>query len=96
MSTKAKETPVKYSDLISKSEKDIQVEELALEVQKAKSNLEVTIATTKFDLANAKQALAKTKAAIPYSVNAELSAYREVEALEEGLAFAEGILAERF
>jgi len=56
----------------------------------------VTIATTKFDLANARQALSKTKAAIPYSVNAELSAYREVEALEEGLAFAEGILAERF
>ena len=101
MNTQKKEdkkvaTPQKYVDLISKSDKQTQSEELALEVQKAKSGLEVTIATTNLDLANAKQTLLKTQCAIPYSVNDEAAASEEVEALEKGLAFAKRILEERF
>jgi hypothetical protein len=58
--------------------------------------LEVTIATTNLDLANAKQNLLKTQCAIPYSVNAEAAASEEVDALEKGLEFAKRILEERF
>jgi hypothetical protein len=58
--------------------------------------LEVTIATTKRDLAQAKQTLSRYQAAIPYNVKAEMEAHEEVLALEAGLAFAEKVLAERF
>lgn len=67
-----------------------------LTVQEAKSSLEVTIATTKRDLARANQELAKTQAAIPYNVHAEADALAQVESLQYGLAFAERILKERF
>ncbi len=89
-------TAPKYVDLISRSEKQIQSEALDLEVQKAKSGLEVTIATTKLDLANAKQRLLKTQCAIPYSVEKEAEATQEVEDYTKGLAFAVKILKERF
>ena len=85
-----------YKELISKSEKEIQLEELDLKVQEAKSSLEVTIATTKRDLAQAKQSLARYQASIPYNVKYEMEAYENVVALENGLAFAEKVLAERF
>ena len=93
---KAKETPLKYKDLISQSETQIQSEQLELDVQKAKSKLEVDISQTKLDLANAKQALSVTKRAIPYSVHEEIKAHQEVESLELGLAYAEKVLSERF
>lgn len=67
-----------------------------LKVQEAKSSLEVTIATTKRDLAQAKQSLARYQAAIPYNVSHEMHAHEEVVNLEAGLAFAEKVLAERF
>lgn len=85
-----------YKELISKSEKEIQLEELDLKVQEAKSSLEVTIATTKRDLAQAKQSLTRYQSAVPYSVSNEMEAYEHVVALENGLAFAEKVLAERF
>jgi hypothetical protein len=85
-----------YKELISKSEKEILLEELDLKVQEAKSSLEVTIATTKRDLAQAKQSLARYQASIPYNVKHEMEAYENVVALENGLAFAEKVLAERF
>lgn len=67
-----------------------------LKVQESKSSLEVIIATTKRDLAVAKQDLTKTQAAVPYKVDREMEVYQNVTALEEGLAFAEKVLAERF
>ena len=67
-----------------------------LKVQEAKSSLEVTIATTKRDLAQAKQSLARYQASVPYNVKHEMEAYENVVALENGLAFAEKVLAERF
>lgn len=67
-----------------------------LKVQEAKSSLEVTIATTKRDLAQAKQQLAKTQSSIPYDVGYEMRMYQEVKSLEDGLAFAEKVLSERF
>lgn len=85
-----------YKELISKSEKEIQLEELDLKVQEAKSSLEVTIATTKRDLAQAKQALTRRQSDIPYRVKDEMEAYEAVVALEQGLAYAEKVLAERF
>jgi hypothetical protein len=54
------------------------------------------IAQTKFDLANAKQKLAVIQRSVPYCVQEELKVYLEVESLEDGLLFAESILAERF
>ncbi len=90
------QTPVKYRDLISQSETQLQLEELDLNVQKSKSKLEVDISQTKYDLAAAKQKLAAVQRTIPYNVHDELKAYQEVVALEDGLAFAEEILALRF
>jgi hypothetical protein len=58
--------------------------------------LEVDISQTKLDLANAKQKLLLTRRAVPYSVQAEITAYQLVESLEEGLVYAQNVLAERF
>jgi hypothetical protein len=58
--------------------------------------LEITIATTKRDLAQARKRLSIAQAYVPYDVKAELMITEEVIALENGLAFAERILAERF
>lgn len=90
MAQKATNKALSYKELILKSE------ELNLKVQESKSSLEVTIATTKRDLAVAKQQLIKTQSAIPYKVEREMEAYHQVTALETGLAFAEKVLAERF
>jgi hypothetical protein len=65
-------------------------------VQKAKSKLEVDIAQTKLDLANARQKLATSKRAIPYKVQDEIAAFQEVQSLEEGLEYALDVLKERF
>ena len=90
------QTPLKYKDLISQSQEEIQSERLELDVQKSKSKLEMAIAQTKFDLSEAKQKLARTQRANPYCVQAEISASQEVTGLEEGLKFAEKVLTERF
>ena len=90
------ELPLKYKDLISQSEGENQQEELELNVQISKSKLEVDISQTNLDLANAKQALAKTKRAIPYDVSKEIKAYEKVKSLEGGLEYAKKVLEERF
>lgn len=54
------------------------------------------ISQTNLDLANAKQALAKTKRAIPYDVSKEIKAYEKVKSLEGGLEYAKKVLEERF
>ena len=101
MATKAqvqtsKTEVLKYKDLISKSQQEIDQEELDLKVQTSKSELEVTIATTKRDLAVAKRRLSAAQSAVPYNVQVELDAYQDVKGLTEALAFAENVLAERF
>lgn len=58
--------------------------------------MEVTIATTKRDLARAKQDLAKTQSQVPYNVHAEIDAQATVDSLQYGLEYAERILKERF
>ena len=85
-----------YRTLISKSDKEVLAEELDLKVQSAKSDLEITVATTKRDLAIARQKLSTTMSACPYSVHNEMQAHQQVRALEDGLAFAERVLSERF
>ena len=87
---------LKYRTMISKSQEEIKSEDLELTVQQAKSQLEIDIATTKRDLSVSKRKLAETQSRIPYSIQYEINAAKEVKALEEGLAFAEAILAERF
>ena len=87
---------LKYRDLINKSQSQVEQEELDLKEQEAKSHLELSIAQTKLDLANAKKDLAKAQCAVPYNVQAELVALEAVESKKAGLAFAEAILAERF
>jgi hypothetical protein len=58
--------------------------------------LEVTVATTKRDLAVAKKKLVDTMSAVPYNIQAEMDAYQAVKALEDGLAYAQDVLASRF
>ena len=88
--------PLKYKDLISQSQEEIQSERLELDVQKSKSKLEVDISQTKYDLAQAKQKLNDTKRAVPYCIQKELNAKAEVDSLEAGLKYAEEVLADRF
>jgi len=56
----------------------------------------VTIATTRFELAEAKQKLSDSQRANPYCVEEEMRAAQYVDDLEGGLAYAEKVLAERF
>ena len=85
-----------YKSLISKSQQEIQSEELDLKVQEAKSSLEITVSTTKRDLAVAKKEFSKTQSACPYDILSEIQAKQRVESLEAGLAYAEKVLKERF
>jgi hypothetical protein len=85
-----------YRELISKSDKEVLAEELDLKVQSAKSDLEVTVATTKRDLAVAKKKLIDTMSANPYNIQAEMNAHQAVKALEDGLAYAQDVLTSRF
>ena len=62
----------------------------------AKSSLEVSIAQTKLDLSKAEVKLSEAKRAVPYSIQEELNAYKEVTALKKGLEYAEKVLLERF
>jgi len=87
---------LKYKDLISKSDTQIQSEQVALDVQKAKSTLEVSIAQTALDLAEATQRFNNAKGANPYSLQAEINAYQEVNSLKEGLEYAKKVLEQRF
>jgi len=56
----------------------------------------VTIAQTRFELAEAKQKLSDSQRAIPYCVEEEMRASQYVDDLEGGLAYAEKVLADRF
>ncbi len=58
--------------------------------------MEVTIATTKRDLAMKRRELEECKRSLDYSVVKEAKVTQEVADLEDGLAFAEKILKERF
>lgn len=95
--TKKQTNKVLYRDLIApKSQNEQLKEELDLKVTESKASLEVTIATTKKDLATAKRRLDAAKSAYPYSVQNEMDAAEEVEQLERGLQFAINVLEERF
>jgi chromosomal replication initiation ATPase DnaA len=87
---------LKYKDLISKSQSQLEQEELDLKVQIAQSDLQVTVATTKKDLASAKRRLIAAQSAVPYDVQDEFDTYQQVQGLESALAFAERILLQRF
>jgi hypothetical protein len=56
----------------------------------------VSIATTKYDLALAKEKLKNSMRAVPYYIQNELAYHQEVVSLEEGLIFAENVLKTRF
>ena len=86
----------KYKDLISKSEAQIQAEDIELSVQEAKSSIEVTIAKTKRDIAQTSKKLKAAQSANPYDLKKEISIYSDLKALEDGLAYAEKVLTERF
>lgn len=58
--------------------------------------MEVDISQTKYDLAEAKTKLANVQRKVPYNVQEEIKLHLEVEALEQGLEFAEKVLKERF
>lgn len=97
MSTPKPTTKVlKYVDLISKSAKDLEKEDLELKVQESKSQLEIDIATTNRDLANARKELSLAQSACPYILQNEIDAMQNVESLTNGLEFAKRILVERF
>jgi GTP-dependent phosphoenolpyruvate carboxykinase len=93
---KTKKSVLKYGDLISMSQSELQLEELELKVQEAKSTLEVTIATTNRDLAKTKQRLTACQRAVPYSIQDEIDAFEEVKSLETALDYAKKVLRERF
>lgn len=86
-----------YRELIApKLASDELKEELDLKVIQSKADLEVTIATTKKDLAAAKRRLDACTKAFPYSVALEMNASEEVDALQKGLDFAINVHQARF
>jgi hypothetical protein len=90
------QNPLSYKEMISKSQEYKQSEQVELDVQLAKSSVEVAIATNNKDLAEARMVLNKAKAAVPYDLETELKAYKNVADLERGLEYAKRVLAERF
>ena len=92
----AKQSSMKYHNLISQTDQERSEAEVELQVQQSKSAWEVDIATTKRDLSNAKAELTRMQRAVPYSVHNEIASTQRVSALESGLEIATAILKERF
>lgn len=93
---KATTAPVKYLDLISQSQKEVDTAQLEFRAQEAALSVDSAILETKKQIASKKIELANAQRAIPYSLNRELEVVTEIEQLEKGLAFAEQVKVERF
>jgi hypothetical protein len=86
----------KYADLIQQSQQEKDQQELSLQADQAKLDLQQDIVATKRSLAEAEIRLLRTKSSIPFNSQAVVNAQIGVEGLKEGLARLNALDAELF
>lgn len=89
----AKET---YLQLISKDEKKVQKEALAIKAQEASIEVQREIMNLNAQIAQKRQAIAAAQRQIPYDVKSEFKLTSDLARLEEALSFTQAIKGERF
>ena len=85
-----------YLELISQDEKEVKVEALKIEAQRASIGVQTVVLELNGKISLAKIALSAAKKRVPYSVQAEYDASQDLERLEAKLEFAKTIKDERF
>lgn len=91
-----KETKPTYLELISKDEKEVKRENLKIKAQEAALAVARETLTLNTEISVKKGLLERAQRAIPYNVKAEYVIAKELEQLEEALAFVQAVKAERF
>ena len=86
----------KYADLIQQSQQEKDQQELSLQAEQAKLDLQQDIVATKRSLAEAEIQLLRTKSSIPFNSQSVVNAQIKVEGLKEGLTRLEALNAELF
>ncbi len=92
----AVETKPTYLELISKDEKEVKRENLKIKAQEAALAVARETLTLNTEISVKKGLLERAQRAIPYNVKAEYVIAKELEQLEEALAFVQAVKAERF
>ena len=90
------ETKPTYLELISKDEKEVKRENLKIKAQEAALAVARETLTLNTEISVKKGLLERAQRAIPYNVKAEYVIAKELEQLEEALAFVQAVKAERF
>ena len=86
----------KYADLIRQSQQEKDQQELSLQADQAKLDLQQDIVATKRSLAEAEIQLLRTKSSIPFNSQNVVNAQVRVEGLKEGLARLNALDSELF
>ena len=92
----AVETKPTYLELISKDEKEVKRENLKIKAQEAALAVARETLTLNTEISVKKGLLERAQRAIPYNVKAEYVIAKELEQLEEALAFVQAVKTERF
>ena len=90
------ETKPTYIEIISKDEKEVKRENLKIKAQEAALAVARETLTLNTEISVKKGLLERAQRAIPYNVKAEYVIAKELEQLEEALAFVQAVKAERF
>lgn len=85
-----------YLELISKDEKTVAKEGLAIKAQEASIEVQREIMNLNSQIAQKKSAVTKAQRQIPYNVKAEYALTVELAKLEEALEFTQAIKEARF
>jgi len=85
-----------YLELISQDEKEVKIEGLKIEAQRASIGVQTVVLELNGKISLAKIALSAAQKRVPYSVQAEFDAVQALESLESKLEFAKTIKDERF
>ena len=81
----AKETPLKYSQLLDQSQQELDQQEKSFQVEQANLQLQSDISATNQSLLSAKKDLAAAYITKPFSSQAIISAQDKVTILEAGI-----------
>lgn len=85
-----------YLELISQDEKQVQKENLKIKAQESLLELNKKKLEVKKNITVLKNAVEKSKRAVPYNVEEEFKFVKDLEKLEDLLEFIEEVIAERF
>ena len=96
MANATETTAVTYLQLISKDEKQVQKENLVIKAQEAALTVAREILALNSAISVKKGQIESAQRAIPYNVVAEYRLTKELEELQAGLSFAQGVKDSRF